>query len=222
MSKLIAESSSYRAVQVSLLFPNIPKRHSRKIRPRQERYRGQDSARLRSLQYFGCRWQRWQVTYATVGRYQTPRCDLQDTSLVIWHRGKHTVYPFSRSPALPLSVSLSPLSSRYLPLHSSHTYARYARTWNSKCLSLSGAEGAWPSATYRALLRFPFSRSCSKGKDTSRIREEEKKKIILLVQYAEASRIFHECSFFVRFAVCSNSCAHVPWLRTREEKSNET
>ena len=48
--------------------------------------------RTRSLQYFDCRWQRWQVTY-TRSVDTKRRCDLQDTSVVIRHRAKHTVYP---------------------------------------------------------------------------------------------------------------------------------
>lgn len=57
----------------------------------------------------------------------------------------------------PPGTSPLPLPTPPCP---SYTHARRACTWNSKCLSLSGAEGAWPSATYRALPRFPFSRSC--------------------------------------------------------------
>lgn len=55
----------------------------------------------RSLQYFGCRWQQWQVTYTR--SVDTKRqCDLQDTSVVIRHRAKHTIYPSSRAFPLPL------------------------------------------------------------------------------------------------------------------------
>lgn len=56
------------------------------------------------------------------------------------------------------------------PFRLSHTRARRAYTWNSKCLSLSGAEGAWPSATYRAL---PFQPVV--WRRDAAILEEEKK-----------------------------------------------
>lgn len=71
------------------------------------------------------------------------------------------------------------------PFRLSHTRARRAYTWNSKCLSLSGAEGAWPSATYRAL---PFQPVVWR-RDAAIL--EEEKKTPALIQYArDTSEIF--------------------------------
>lgn len=58
----------------------------------------------RSLQYFGCRWQRWQVTYTR--SVDTKRqCDLQDTSVVIRHRAKHGIPILSGLPPCPCHPS---------------------------------------------------------------------------------------------------------------------
>jgi len=84
-----------------------------------------------------------------VDRYQTP---VWPTGyiVVIWHRGKHTrLYTYIHTTRPPASILHT--------LHPSHTRIRCAYTWNSECLPLSGSVGAWPSATYWALPRFPFS-----------------------------------------------------------------
>lgn len=82
----------------------------------------------RSLQYFGCRWQRWQVTY-TRSVDTKRRCDLQDTSVVIRHRAKLTVYPSPRpSPLHPC---------RPLRTHSTHVPDVLVRETRSACHCLA-------------------------------------------------------------------------------------
>lgn len=160
----------------------------------------------RSLQYFGCRWQRWQVTY-TRSVDTKRRSDLQDTSVVIRHRAKHTVYPSPRpSPLHPC---------RPLRNHSTHVPDVLVRETRSACHCLARRALDLPQRIEHTpdFLSGRVKRRC--GHIFRTRREKEKKSTSPTIRVVP---IFVLC----RPRRCSNSSASVrarSWVL--EEKGNQ-
>lgn len=213
----LSRNRQVRAVQVSLLFPNIPQTSLTKDPPAPRKV---SRPRFRATPIAAI----FRLSVATLagnirGGRSIPNAAVWPTGYIVGDmapRETHgiSILEVSRSLSFCLSLPCRPATLRCTLL--THMLDMPVRETRSACHCLVRRALDLPQHIEH-YSDFLSADRVVKEK-TQAVLGRKRKKRILLIQYAEASRIFHECSFFVRFAVCSNLCAHVPWVRTRKEK----